>query len=161
MSELLRFADADVEILTRLKPGSKASVRLDGADHELNNVLRDGDTLSFEHDGHRYRFAVAVTSQDVSVDGGQGVVRVQRIEPGADPAAAGNDSLLSKMPGKVLQLLVAPGTSVTAGTPLLILEAMKMEHQVAAPADGVLVSYPVAEGQRVMPGDLLAEFEVA
>jgi biotin carboxyl carrier protein len=62
------------------------------------------------------------------------------------------------MPGKVLQLLVTPGSPVEAGTPLLILEAMKMEHQVVSPADGVLNGYPVHEGQRVMPGDLLADF---
>jgi len=65
------------------------------------------------------------------------------------------------MPGMVLKLLRQPGDEVKAGTPLLILEAMKMEHEISAPCDGRLLAYPFKEGDRVMPGDLLVEFAAA
>jgi 3-methylcrotonyl-CoA carboxylase alpha subunit len=162
MSERLRFAALDVESLARVKPDGTARVRLGGAEYEVSGIMREGDALSFVLDGQRRRFAVCVEPQRASVDDGRGISTAQRIEPGAAAGAGPDaDALTSKMPGKVLQLLVAPGSSVAAGTPLLILEAMKMEHQVVAPADGTLRAYPVVEGQRVMPGDLLADFEAA
>ncbi|WP_155645247.1 acetyl-CoA carboxylase biotin carboxyl carrier protein subunit, partial [Xanthomonas translucens] len=63
------------------------------------------------------------------------------------------------MPGRVVALLVAPGTRVARGTPLLVLEAMKMEHTLQAPADGVVHGYRVREGELVGDGVALLEFE--
>ncbi len=60
------------------------------------------------------------------------------------------------MPGSVLRVGAAVGDTVTAGQPLIWLEAMKMEHTVAAPADGVLVELNVTAGQQVEVGAVLA-----
>jgi 3-methylcrotonyl-CoA carboxylase alpha subunit len=61
------------------------------------------------------------------------------------------------MPGVVLKILVQQGYAVTKGTPLLILEAMKMEHQVVAPRDGTVAAIHCREGELVQPGIDLVE----
>lgn len=53
-------------------------------------------------------------------------------------------------------MLVELGAGVTAGTPLLVLEAMKMEHEIVAPADGTVDELPVAAGDQVSAGQVLA-----
>jgi len=56
------------------------------------------------------------------------------------------------MPGKVILLRVCAGQSVRAGETLLVLEAMKMEHPMRAPEDGVVTELRVAEGDQVENG---------
>jgi 3-methylcrotonyl-CoA carboxylase alpha subunit len=79
--------------------------------------------------------------------------RLTEIDPlaaraGEDPTAG---RLTAPMPGRVTQLMVEPGTSVRRGQPLIVIEAMKMEHTVTAPTDGVV------EAVRFRPGDLVEE----
>jgi 3-methylcrotonyl-CoA carboxylase alpha subunit len=59
------------------------------------------------------------------------------------------------MPGKVLSVLAQPGAAVARGDVLAVLEAMKMEHALAAPRDGVIEAVHAAPGQQVAEGDLL------
>jgi len=63
------------------------------------------------------------------------------------------------MPGVVSRIAAAEGELVTAGQPLLWLEAMKMEHVVTAPADGVLTRLHVEPGRQVTVGAVLAIVE--
>jgi len=63
------------------------------------------------------------------------------------------------MPGVVLDVRVEPGQQVTAGQTLVVLEAMKMEHHMAAPADGTVAEVRVATGDQVANGALLLVFE--
>src|SRR5690606_37660586 len=72
-------------------------------------------------------------------------------------AASGSESLRAPMPGLVKLVRVAPGDKVKKGQPLLVLEAMKMEHTVCAPHDGVIAE-TVAEGARVNDGTVLVRF---
>jgi biotin carboxyl carrier protein len=77
-----------------------------------------------------------------------------------DPTAAlAHGSLLAPMPGSVLRIGAAVGDTVTAGQPLIWMEAMKMEHTVVAPGDGVLVELNVEPGQQVEVGAVLARVE--
>ncbi len=77
-----------------------------------------------------------------------------------DPTAAlAHGSLLAPMPGSVLRIGAAVGDTVTAGQPLIWMEAMKMEHTVAAPGDGVLTELNVEPGQQVDVGAVLARVE--
>ena len=64
------------------------------------------------------------------------------------------------MPGLVKIVRAAKGDAVSKGQPLLVLEAMKMEHTIAATRDGVLADI-VAEGAQVMDGSVLVRFESA
>lgn len=72
---------------------------------------------------------------------------------GAAKAAGG--VLKAPMPGLVLRLQVESGQRVSAGTPLLVLEAMKMENQLRAPVDGVIGEIRVAPGAAVEKGQVL------
>jgi acetyl/propionyl-CoA carboxylase alpha subunit len=72
-------------------------------------------------------------------------------------ASAGLARIVAPMPGAVLRLEVAEGDEVEERTPLLVLEAMKMEHPVRAPFAGRVVRLDCREGQQVAAGDLLLE----
>ena len=63
------------------------------------------------------------------------------------------------MPGKVIALLAKPGAAVEKGAPLLVLEAMKMEHTISAPHAGTVKAFRFAAGDQVEEGAELVEFE--
>jgi 3-methylcrotonyl-CoA carboxylase alpha subunit len=63
------------------------------------------------------------------------------------------------MPGKVLEVLVNQGQQVKAGEPLMVLEAMKMEHRIVATADGTVSALHFAAGDQVAQGAALLEIE--
>jgi 3-methylcrotonyl-CoA carboxylase alpha subunit len=67
--------------------------------------------------------------------------------------------LTAPMPGRIVSILQETGTPVDKGAPLLVMEAMKMELTIAAPANGRVTAYCCAEGDQVMDGDELVEFE--
>jgi 3-methylcrotonyl-CoA carboxylase alpha subunit len=62
------------------------------------------------------------------------------------------------MPGKIIALIATPGAPVRKGAPLLILEAMKMEHTIAAPADGTVKAFRFNVGEQVGDGAELVDF---
>ncbi len=106
------------------------------------------------------RFAVARYGRDVYVDSARGPVHLDAVprfpEPGSSVAKG---SLVAPMPGNVIRLGAQVGDSVTTGQPLIWLEAMKMEHTITAPSDGVLSSLHVTTGQQVEVGAVLAIVE--
>ncbi|MDT4911100.1 MAG: propionyl-CoA carboxylase alpha chain, partial [Pseudonocardiales bacterium] len=107
--------------------------------------------------GVRRAFDVAVHPDEVYVDSALGPVTLRRVPRFVDPSeqvAAG--SLLAPMPGSVVRIAVAVGDRVTTGEPILWLEAMKMQHRINAPADGIVAELPVNEGQQIDVGAVLA-----
>ena len=74
-------------------------------------------------------------------------------------ALASDGSITSPMPGKVIDVLVTTGETVTAGQKLVTLEAMKMEHSLTAPFDGTVSEVSVATGDQVEEGSLLVAIE--
>lgn len=95
----------------------------------------------------------------VQLDGrGWTLVRVDLLNAGG----AGHDTeggLRAPMPGKVIALAVAAGATVDKGAPLLVLEAMKMEHTISAPRRGVVKAFRYAPGDQVGDGAELLDFE--
>ena len=87
-----------------------------------------------------------------------------RVISWSDPIAHAGESeteggrLTAPMPGKIVQLMVAEGASVEKGTPLLIMEAMKMEHTISAPAKGKVEALNYAVGDQVAEGAQLLSF---
>lgn len=69
--------------------------------------------------------------------------------------------LTAPMNGTLVAQLVATGTHVKAGTPLLVMEAMKMEHTIKAPCDGTVKQFYFADGELVDGGALLVDFEAS
>ncbi len=99
-------------------------------------------------------------ADEVFVDSALGAVHLRALPRFPDPeAAVAHGSLLAPMPGSVVRVGAAVGEGVRAGQPLVWLEAMKMEHTVAAPADGVLTQLNVAPGQQVEVGTVLARVD--
>lgn len=68
-------------------------------------------------------------------------------------------TLVSQFPSKVRKVFAKSGTAVTKGTPLVVLEAMKMEFVIEAPTDGVVTGVKVSEGQTIDPGIQLIDWE--
>jgi acyl-CoA carboxylase subunit alpha len=115
------------------------------------------DRVELEVAGIRRAFEVADYGGLVHVDSALGPVTLIPQPRLADPVAhAATGSLRAPMPGTVARLAAAVGDQVTAGQPLLWLEAMKMEHLIAAPAAGIVAELPVAAGQQVEVGSVLA-----
>jgi propionyl-CoA carboxylase alpha chain len=124
------------------------------------------DQVDLEADGIRRVYRVhragpvgsvaPVTYVDAS-DGSSALSEVPRFGDPEKMAAAG--SLLAPMPGLVLRVLAEVGAVVTAGQPLLVLEAMKMEQTVTAPAAGVVAELHAKAGDQVSTGQVLAVVE--
>ncbi len=115
------------------------------------------DQVVLEIDGVQRSFAVARHGREVDVDSALGPVRLTLTPRFVDPAQrVVLGSLLAPMPGSIAQVAVAVGDRVGAGQPILWLEAMKMRHQVNAPADGVVTELPVDVGDQIDVGAVLA-----
>jgi propionyl-CoA carboxylase alpha chain len=134
----------------------RSGLVVEGRD-DVRLVSMRPDRVELEVAGIRRAFDVADYGSLVCVDSAMGPVTLIPQPRFADPAAhVAAGSLLAPMPGTVVRLAAAVGDEVTAGQPLLWLEAMKMEHLIAAPAAGIVAELPVAAGQQVEVGSVLA-----
>ena len=115
--------------------GNIAELRIDGRAVFVAFVIQ-GSQVSFKFDGETY---------NVNVDEKRTRARHR------------DHSMSAPMPGVVRKILVAKDQEVTKGMPLLILEAMKMEHVIAAPRDGKVTAINCEEGELVQPGMELVE----
>lgn len=79
--------------------------------------------------------------------------------PAASAPSAGARTLNSTIPGTVIEILVKPGQAVKAGEAVIVLDAMKMNTQIAATADGVVKAILVNIGDAVKMGQAMIEFE--
>lgn len=75
--------------------------------------------------------------------------------PTTAPAAAGSIEVKAPLQGTVMKVLVKPGDKVTKGSPVCVIEALKMENDVPAPADGVVASVNVKGGDSVKTDEVL------
>ncbi len=107
-------------------------LRIDGRIHVVPYVIQ-GSIVSFAWDGETY-----------TVDVNEGGARAK--------ARHRDHSASAPMPGVVLKILVKVGDVVTKGMPLVILEAMKMEHAITAGSDGTVTAINCREGEMVQPG---------
>ena len=118
------------------------------------------DRIDLEIDGTRREYRINQVGAEVYVDASDGSSVLSEVPRFGDPeklAPAG--SLLAPMPGLVLRVLTEVGAVVTAGQPLLVLEAMKMEQTVSAPASGVVAELRAKAGEQVSTGQVLAVLE--
>ncbi|WP_327736004.1 biotin carboxylase N-terminal domain-containing protein [Streptomyces nojiriensis] len=142
--------------------GTEYEVQYHPVNHPGIRVVSTTPTLvTLEVEGIRRAFHVKQNSNktEIYVDSALGAhtfTPVPRFPDPQDRTEPG--SLLAPMPGTVVRVAegLAPGSPVTAGQPLLWLEAMKMEHRILAPASGTLTALHAATGQQVEFGALLA-----
>jgi 3-methylcrotonyl-CoA carboxylase alpha subunit len=137
-----RHAGHDAPLAIAGREGSRLRLRL-GHRTLTADVLRDRDELHVFGSGrHRVLTLVDIIAQAEQHDGG----------------GAG---LVAPMPGKVIAVHVDAGARVTKGTPLLVMEAMKMEHTIVAPDDGTIEAVLYGAGEQVAEGAALVTFAAA
>jgi 3-methylcrotonyl-CoA carboxylase alpha subunit len=114
-----------------------------------------------EFDGHREEPVAVAAGGAFHIFRRGGSWKIDWLNPldVAADAAAGHGGLLAPMPGRIIALLAEEGARVEAGAPLLILEAMKMEHKLSAPSAGLVKAFRCAVDDQVGEGAELVEFE--
>jgi len=161
--ELLRRSEDDADLLVGAWPVADDDGTLvpdDRAVHRLRTIHVDASQLQLEVDGVASTIRHARAGDRVLVSTVGGSTSWQRTPRFVDHDAAGADAgPLAPLPGTVLEVRVEQGDEVHDGAPLVIIEAMKMEHTITAAGDGVIVEVRVAVGDRVDAGDLLVVIE--
>ncbi|MCU0759980.1 MAG: acetyl/propionyl/methylcrotonyl-CoA carboxylase subunit alpha [Steroidobacteraceae bacterium] len=135
-------------------------ITLDGTPHAVEALWRDPVTLDLAVDGGRQAVTVVRVGSVLHLWTDAGRFAIEHLDPLAPRAAAGpaESHLRAPMPGRVVGLLAEAGRDYPRGAPLLVLEAMKMEHTVLAPFDGRLEAVHVTPGEQVTEGVELVTF---
>jgi 3-methylcrotonyl-CoA carboxylase alpha subunit len=122
-----------------------------------------GQGVELQFAGQRTRAAVYAQGEVDHVFTPLGATQITAIDllAHSGEAAAEGGRLTAPMPGKVVSFAVKAGDTVTKGQPLAVMEAMKMEHTIAAPADGVVQELLYAPGDQVTEGAELLKLVVA
>lgn len=157
----LRSGDRTDHVHLTGTPAAAVARVEDGESHTLQAHLA-GRQLAITLDGVRTEYTVAATGHQLWLagEGRTAVLEEVREAPvRPDDKYSGDAELTSPMPGSVVAVGIDDGTEVSAGTVVVTVEAMKMEHALAAPIDGV-VELLVAAGDQVKVGQPLARISV-
>jgi 3-methylcrotonyl-CoA carboxylase alpha subunit len=157
----LRFRVGEEEQLVRVRY-RRAGYRLDlpGGVRDAHAARLEDGALALDLDGDRLRAVVVRSGIELAVLTGGETARLVLVDPLA-PVVGGREAggrLTAPMPGKIIQVLAEAGVAVARGQALMVLEAMKMEHTIAAPGDGVLARVNYREGDLVEEGAELIAF---
>jgi acetyl-CoA carboxylase biotin carboxylase subunit len=161
------YSPRNSPVEVQLLPGAGQTLAATISDGERVSTLgvsvveREGPDLTLIVDGLRRHVTLMETSTAewwAQVGEGESVV-LRWISPLPEPDARSRsgDSLAAPMPGQVIALLVTEGQAVRAGDPLVILEAMKMEHTIRAPHDGVVAAIHARPGTQVAASAVLLD----
>lgn len=121
---------------------------------EVYTVANLGDVYSM---GEEF-FKVKIDEDEVSVNGQSSDLKAL-ITKRTNTKKSLKGDMLSPMPGKILKINVNEGQSFKVGEPLVVMEAMKMEHTIKATVDGILKKNLVSVGQTIQGGIHLFEYE--
>ena len=116
-----------------------------------------GGTWILSRQGERHVVLVARSREGTWVHCGGRAHLVRTAAPRGDAAAQG--SLAAPMTGRIVDVLMKEGDAIAAGTPILVLSAMKMQVEVKSPIAGTLTRLPFAAGDQVEGGTILAVVE--
>ena len=136
----------------------KATATVENGETRTLRVTLEDDRLAVTVDGLRTEYLVAASGGQVWLAQSGRVAMVEEVREAPvrpDDEHSGDAELTSPMPGAVVAVGVSDGDRVDAGTVVVTVEAMKMEHTLAAPVDGV-VELIVSAGDQVKVGQVLA-----
>lgn len=140
-------------------------VIIDGVRHEVDTTKLEGSLYSLLIGNKSYEVSVTTSEADLyDVRHGGSKASVRFVDPlsaaaGAHLAHTGPAEITAAMPGRVVKVLVEEGQEIVEGQGLIILEAMKMENEVAAPRDGTITNFFVQPGQTLESGEKIAIIE--
>ena len=146
----------------------KRTLQIDGEPHTISLLRTAGGRVRFTMDDRPVDAFVSGSSPGLTVDVGSGPWELQAEETrfaevrrisGLAAAEQKLSDLKAPMPGLITRLLVAEGDHVETGTPLLVMEAMKMENELRAGGAGTVVTIKVEPRQPVEQGQLLVTFK--
>ena len=134
-------------------------VRAAGRELQIQGELT-GDTVHLDVEGHRQRGTLARTHDGFTLYLPEGACHFHEVLPdtGEADASGANAGLAAPMNGTIVALLADVGSAVEADTPLLVMEAMKMEHTIRAPAAGKVEAFYYQPGDLVDGGAELLDF---
>ncbi|WP_284077980.1 acetyl/propionyl/methylcrotonyl-CoA carboxylase subunit alpha [Herbaspirillum aquaticum] len=143
--------------------GRQWQLQIGGNTHTLALHAANTDSVRISLDGRTLQADVAWEGEGLHLFDGRSQHSLRLPDPMAHAghAEAEGGRLTAPMPGKIVALLVDQGASVAQGTPLLIMEAMKMEHTIAAPSAGTVEALRYAVGDQVAEGAQLLDFKAA
>jgi len=144
-------------------PWSHASgFRLNSPPSDSVRLLHDGKLLTTVMGPRRNWVSIKDGGKLVEIENGEAYeFTLDTGERDASAAASNDGAILSPMPGKIVSVAAKAGASVKKGDPILVLEAMKMEHTLVAPFDGKVAELNAKAGAQVSEGTLLAKLEAA
>lgn len=168
MKTFVKIGDVEFETEVRERAGA-LEVLLDGEPCEVRYaeadslgqvvLIKDGKSYAMSIEGGPGEIAITLAGHRYDCELEDERERAANLA--ARAASKGGGTVKAVMPGVVVEVLVAEGDEVTAGQPLLILEAMKMQNEIGAPGDGVVTSIHAAAGTAVSAGDKLVTLKGA
>jgi geranyl-CoA carboxylase alpha subunit len=160
-SASLLIAGGGVKVAFEVAHGGKRMRRVswDGGSHLVELLSFDGPRVRFRSDGLEETAHVAWDGEQLhlSLDGTTAVFADALLRPRDVAAGVAAGAALAPMTGTIAAVRVKPGDAVRKGDCLVILEAMKMEHEILAPRDGTIAAVLVAPGEQVATRKLLVE----
>ena len=159
LREVAGEAEKLIEVIYRRGGGWKLTIA-GGAAFEAQGEFAADGTLSGIAGDEKVSAVWMRAGGDINLFTKDATRRFAIVDPlhDADDAQVPGGRLVAPMPGRVISLLVEPGARVDANEPVIVLEAMKMEHTLRAPSSGTVVSFRFAAGEQVDEGAELVEF---
>ena len=135
-------------------------VEIDGRPHVVDSHKLENNFYTLVTDERSYEVSVERDGEAYKVRRGAAQLDVTISDPSRQARATlatdgGPEKVVSQMPGKVVRVLVAEGDEVEAGAGLVVVEAMKMENEIATVKGGKVTKIAVAQGEAVEGGALL------
>jgi 3-methylcrotonyl-CoA carboxylase alpha subunit len=161
----LEWQGESLEVLLKSRHGGGALLKVGDAEVAFESRSLGEDrydvTLGTQGDTRRLSLAVYQVGEQVSVFAAQGSAQATVVDTLAHAGEGHKEAgrLTAPMPGKVIAYLVKAGDAIKTGQPLAVLEAMKMEHTIAAPRDGTVAELLFAPGDQVSEGGELLTLE--
>jgi geranyl-CoA carboxylase alpha subunit len=155
----LKWRDSEVVLDVQVHDGHLFTIELGDSKVQVDVVRRDAGSFDYVADGARGRAYYARSAEQVHVCAdGRTYGFVDRTYAVAEAGGAGSDGrITAHSDGKIVAVHVQPGDAVKKGQTVVVLEAMKMEFQLATPVDGTVASVSVASGAQVKGRQLLVQ----
>jgi biotin carboxyl carrier protein len=162
MTHTFQFNDQTYAVRLEPQPDGSYQATINDQTLIVRATRLNDESWLLESDGNRVVVHTAAKNNDrfVHIEGRLWTLSVPDARASRRKSSRSGGDLTAQMPGQVVETLVSDGESVVSGQTLVILEAMKMEIRIAAPADGVVKKVLVSQGDIVDRGQPLIEMEI-